>query len=247
MGRLFDHNASNYMNRGSMNLGLNGDTNCSFAVWINLTAVDVSLEQRVVQKEISDGWSSIRMTFSTNTSRIIWGVESQTGAAWPSIILDNGIGTGSWRRVMCVWNRNLGTQADFLSYVDGEVVSHALTANGYTASFTIEETSNNYYFGIRPVTLASPLDAKLAWVCVWNRALSIQEVKQDYWNPRNVTNGLISRVPIGGSDVDEAFGGNMTVTGTLQDITGGEPIHGYQHRSFQTQLRPRPFAPGLAR
>lgn len=249
MGRLFNNTAANYMSRGSVNLGLNGATACSFGYWIKITAVNAAAEQRVLSKEINglDGWNSIWSAIITNTTTLAFEVQSNTAGDYPDWTINTGIGTGVWTRALFAWERTAGAAStDASVYINGVAVATTHTVNGYTNTFTVQENSSNLYYGIRPLTLTRPLDAALAWVCVWNRKLTAQEALIDYTNPRNVTSGLLSRVPIGGSDVDEVLGGAMTVTGTLRDVTGGEPIQGYQ-APFVSSKRPKPFAPGIAR
>ena len=215
MARLFDHNVANYMSRSSVNLGLNGLTECSVAYWLKLTAVDATLNQRIVQKQIADGWSSFQASLETNSSRPRFSFENQTSGDYPTWIADAGIGTGVWARVLCTWKRNAITVADGLIYVNGVSVALTLDAGSvYTAGTTIEETSNNLYYGIRPVTLTSPLDGALAWVNVWNRQLTAAEALADYASPGAVTSGLVSRVQVN-PDTDAILGGSMAVTGTL--------------------------------
>lgn len=249
MGRTFDNNAANYMSRGSVNFGLNGATACSFGYWINITAVNAAAQQRILAKEINglDGWNSIWSVVETNTTTLRFEVQTQSGANFPDWTTNAGIGTGVWTRALFTWERTAGAAStDASVYINGAAVATTHTANGYTNTFTIEESSSNLYYGIRAITLTQPLNASLAWMCVWNRKLTAQEALVDYTNPRNITSGLLSRVPIGGSDVDEALGGSMTVNGIVLDITGGEPIQGYE-APFLVAKRPRPFAPGLAR
>lgn len=245
MARLFDNNASNYMSRSSVNLGLNGATECSVAYWIKLTAVDAAGEQRILFKQISDGWNTITTRVLTNTTQLIFGVESQALGMYPTWTMSSGIGTGAWVRALFTWKRNAITSADGVVYINGVAVSTSFVANGYAAGFTPEESSNNLLYGIRPVTLSFPLNGALAWVCIWNRQLTAQEALIDYTNPRNVKSGLLSIVELA-PDVDQgALGGSMAVNGTLQEV-GGPPIFSAA-QPMRTKLRPRPFAPGLGR
>lgn len=245
MARLFDNNAANYMSRSSVNLGLNGATECSIAFWINVTAVDTTLEQRIAFKQIADGWNTISTRIGVNTTQLIFGVESQSLGQYPTWQLSAGIGTGVWTRMLWTWKRNAITSADAVAYVNGQPVATTFVANGYAAGFVMEEASNNLMYGIRPVTLTSPLNAALDWVCIWNRQLTAQEALLDYTNPRNVTNGLLSIVECDPNRDQGVLGGSMTINGTL-NIVGGPPITSAVG-PMRTKLRARPFAPGIAR
>jgi hypothetical protein len=219
VGRIFNNNTANYMSRASVNLGLNGLTECSFAYWLKVTALDAALEQRIIQKQIADGWSSITSRLEINTTRTTFGVENQTLADFPTWFLTTGIGLGVWARVLFTWKRNAINSTDGLIYING--VSQALTflANNYAAGTVIEETSNNLYYGIRPVTLTSPLNAALAWVTVWNRQLTSAEAVTDAADPLGILSGRVSQVELC-PDTELVFGGSMTVNGTVPCTDG---------------------------
>lgn len=225
MGRTFDNNAANYMSRGSVNLGLEGATACSFGFWINITATVGTHEQRIVQKEINglDSWSSIYSSVITSTSTIKCSVQRNTTTNYPEWATNAGIGTGTWTRVLFAWERTAGAAStDASIYVNGVEVATTHKANGYTNTFTIQENSSNLYYGIRPITLTQPLNASLAWGCVWNRKLTAQEAVQDYDYPGAVTSGLIHCVKIKPDKDRTASGFDMTVTGTLAAIDDGK-------------------------
>lgn len=247
MARLFDNNAANYMSRGSVNLGLNGATECSLGVWLNLTSTATS--QRIIDKQLdaTNPGCPFRIAYTTGTnvlSFLVNNLAAVKSAQWDI----TAPSTGVWTRVLFAWKRNALTSADGVTYYNGVAQSvTTFTPATYDATFALQEATNNYYVGIRPITLANPLNAALDWVCVWNRQLTAQEALLDYTNPRNVTNGLISRVRLGDTDPDEAYGGNMTVTGTLRDVTGNVPIRAAMPMPYATRVRPKPFAPGLAR
>lgn len=229
MARLFDNNTANYMSRASVDLGLNGLTACSYACWVKITASDPTNEQRIFQKEINglDGWNSLKCSLVVNTTKIGFEVNNQSLTQYPHWDVSSGLSTGVWTRALFTWGRTAGAAStDAAVYINGQAVATTFTANGYTNTFTIQENSSNLYYGIRAITLTQPYNGALAWVCVWNRQLTAQEALIDYTNPRNVTSGLISRVPIGDSDKDEALGGSMTINGTLRNVTGNEPIWG---------------------
>ena len=235
MARLFDNNAANYMSRSSVNLGLNGATACSFGYWIKITNINTTLQQRILAKEINgkESQNSIWSVIVANATTIQFQVQNSVGILFPDWTLNSGIGTGTWHRLLFAWQRTASAiSTDASVYLDGVAVSTTFTANGYSNTFTIEEDTSNLYYGIRAISLTQPLDAALDWVCVWNRQLTAQEVLLDYTNPRNVTNGLVSRVRLGGTDADEAYGGNMAVNGTLRDVSGNVPIRAGAHRSM---------------
>ena len=232
MARLFDNNAANYMSRAACNLGLNGLTECSFACWINITAT-VANEQAPLMKQIGTGseWGTVNIYVNSGTSVILLSVQNRTLGQWPAWATNAGIDTGAWARVLFAWKRNAINATDGIVYINGQAVSTTFTANGYAVGFTMEEDSNTLFYG-QATPMTRQLNAALDWVCVWNRQLTAQEVLLDYTNPRNVTNGLVSRVRLGGTDADEAYGGNMTVNGTLRDVSGNVPIRAGAHRSM---------------
>ena len=220
MARTFNDSASNYMSRGSVNLGLNGVTEFSMAYWISLTAVNATLPQRVCQKQIADGWSTVTSYFNTNTAVPTFSPENQTLAQSPTWDLTEGITVGTWTRVLFTWKRNAIAASDGVIYKNGSPVPSTYTANGYTAALVLEETSNNLHYGIRPVSLTQPLNASLSWVCIWNRQLTSQEAYDDFRHPLNVTSGLVHRVQLSPDTDGSGNGNDMSVTGTLATLSG---------------------------
>ncbi len=248
MARLFNNNTANYMSRSGVNFGLNGLTECSLAVWVKLTAATAD-NQRFTDKQYSTATAGcpFRMQYLQGTGELAASVNNGAGQS-PDWTCSWTPGFGTWTRALFTYKRNAITSADGLLYLNGvaQTIS-TFTANGYAAGFTIAEDSNNYFLGLRVLTNLLPLNGALDWSCIWNRQLTAQEALLDYTNPRNVTNGLISRVRLGGTDPDDAFGGSMTMNGTLLDVSGNVPIRAAMPSPYATRVRPRPFAPGLAR
>lgn len=239
MARNFDNNVANYMSRSGVNLGLNGLTECSLGVWVRITAGTLD-NQRFVDKQFSTGTSGcpFRIQYVQASGELAASVNNGAGQS-PDWACSWTPGFGAWTRVLFTYKRSAITSADALLYLNGvsQTIS-TFSANGYAAGFTIAEDSNNLFYGLRVLTNLLPLNGALDWVCIWNRQLTAQEALLDYTNPRNVTSGLVSRVRLGGTDADEAYGGTMTVNGTLRDVSGDLPLRGiekstpYDSRNF---------------
>lgn len=221
MARVFDSNVANYMSRGSVNLGLNGLTAYSLAFWVKPTNTP-GADEGLVVKESSGGWWTIfsQMTVAAPAGRITFAVENDSLVEFPQWTTSAALAVGVWTRVLFTLQVSAGGASDGIIYVNGQAVSTTF-AGTYTASFTLDELSNTLFYG--QFSGANPLDAALAWVCIWNRQLTAQEALLDYSNPRNVKSGLLSIVELS-PDVDQgSIGGSMTVNGTLAP-TGGPPV-----------------------
>ena len=121
----------------------------------------------------------------------------------------------TWTRVLFTFKRNAIDQTDGIVYFNG--VSQTIVsfvAAGYASNFTVLEESNNFYLGIRAVTLVNPVLGRMGWFTVWNRQLSAGEAASDAASPLAVTSGLVSRVHLC-PDTDDVLGGSMTVNGSL--------------------------------
>lgn len=245
MARAFDGSTSNYLSR-TVDFSLNGATECSFAAWVKAGTADATLYPYVMAKA-KNGWTPVAINYSANTRKVNFSVENETLTQNPAWETSADIADTIWTRLLFTWKRNAIDATDGIIYVDGVPVSASYTANGYTGSFTIEDQSDTYEIGRRPLNpgWATSLTGSIAWVCVWNRQLTAQEALIDYTNPRNVKNGLVSIVELAPDADQGAIGGSMTVNGTLQPV-GGPSVASANAVILET-LRPRPFCPGLAR
>ena len=221
MSRLFNNNAANYMSRGSVNLGLDGLTECSFACWVNISSTQ-AFNQRVVSKENSTGWNTILTAIASGTTALVCAVENFSLSQSPSWQLSAGIGTGVWVRMLFTWKRNAITAADGVIYINGVAQSTSYTAGGYTGAFVIAENTSELTYGVQANTHGVPLSGSLAWVCVWNRQLSSTEALVDYNDARSVSEGRLHCVECSYDTDISGYGNDMTVNGTLVDA-GFEP------------------------
>lgn len=245
MARAFDGSTSNYLSR-TVDFSLNGATECSFAAWVKAGTAHATLYPYVMAKA-KNAWTAVAITYVINTRIVNFSVENETLTQTPNWETSADIADNIWTRLLFTWKRNAIDATDGIIYVNGVPVSATYTANGYTGSFTIEDQSDAYEIGRRPLNpeWATSLTGSIAWVCVWNRQLTAQEALIDYTNPRNVKNGLVSIVELA-PDVDQgAIGGSMTVNGTLAPIVGPQIVSA--NPKIQNTIRPRPFAPGMAR
>jgi hypothetical protein len=215
MARTFDNNTANYMSRASVNLGLNGLTECSYAYWVKFTA-STGVNQRLLDRESGgSGGTPFRSQMIDISSTIACSVANSGGTQtpdWEAAKPANGV----WTRVLFTFKRNAITSADGIIYYNG--VSQTITtftAGGYAAGFTLGESAGNFFYGLRVITNALPLNAAFSWVCVWNRQLTPQEAYNDFLHPLHVTSGLVHRVQIAPDTDGSGNGNDMTVNGTL--------------------------------
>lgn len=81
MTRLFDNNAANYMSRASVNLGLNGLTECSYAYWIKFTD-STGDNQRILDREAGGVANTpFRTQLNFATSAIICNITNSGASA----------------------------------------------------------------------------------------------------------------------------------------------------------------------
>jgi hypothetical protein len=218
MARLFDNNAANYMRRASVNLGLNGSTECSFAAWFKIPAIPASTDCVFWKNTSVASVETILMRVRT-AGNIACEISSHlTGSIFPEWITSAGVSLNVWHRALFTWKRNAIDSTDGIIYLDGVSVATTFAANGYIGTFTLGEESAAYDIGIREGTI-EPYEGSLAWVTVWNRQLTAQEAVTDAANPLGVLSGRVSQVELC-PDSELVFGGSMTVNGTVPCTDG---------------------------
>lgn len=222
-GRIWDGTNANYLSRASLDFGLNGLTECSYAFWLRMLG-STGTSQRLIDKQNGAVTgapfraqyldSSSELTCSVHngiTQSPDWSVKAPT-FRW-------------WVRVLFTFKRNAITSADGLIYYNG--VSQTIStfqANSYASGFTLGEASDNFYVGVRAVTFALPAWCEFAWVTVWNRQLTADEAVLDYGHPRAVMAGMVSGVEINPETDHAAAGGSFSITGTLPVVTDPIPL-----------------------
>jgi hypothetical protein len=234
MARLFDHNNANYLDRTSVNLGLNGLTEMSCAAWLKVTAVDAAINLRLVSKEIAAvGQQTFDVFLGIDSSNVVVRLENNDLVETPLWASTTGCGLGIWTRVLWTWKRNTIDVNDLLLYYNA--VSQPKTFSGtYTSSFVLKENSESLVYG-NSAALDRPLDGALEWVTVWNRQLTPVEVEADYLNQKAVPSGMISQVQLC-PDAERIFGGAMTIHGTVACVASA-PLSRRQIQPIRTQLQ----------
>jgi hypothetical protein len=218
MARLFNNNVANYMSRTSVNLGLNGLTECSYAVWFKISSTPASIDC-LVWKDTSVASTETFLMRVLTTGAVLFEISSHvTPTIFPAWETSVAPSLNVWHRALFTWKRNAINSTDGIIYLDGVSVATTFTANGYVGTFTLGEESDTYYMGIREGT-SEPYDGALAWVTVWNRQLTAQEAVTDAANPLGVLSGRVSQVELC-PDSELVFGGSMTVNGTVPCTDG---------------------------
>jgi len=228
MARLFDNNVANYMNRATVNLGLNGGLELSVAMWVKPTTIGT--DQRFLAKEINGigGWKTFGLEHQGSSSKIRFLLQNNTLAQQPQWFVEAIQPPRTWVRVLAAWKGVAFDSTDAVLYLNGTATTTSFSATGYTAAFVLQEDTSNLYYGIRPVTITEPANAALAWVNVWNRQLTAAEALADYRRPNRVLAGLVSGVAINPDTEYSTLGGSMTVTGTLAPVE--EPEYDFNRR-----------------
>lgn len=214
MGRILNFNVANYLVHDSVNLGLNGLTECSVAAWVKQTAGHATFQGICTKQQQStptnEGTAGLIVI---NAGSNVQGfIENAAFTQTPFWQTTTSLSVGVWTRILFTWKRNAITVADGKIYFNGVSQALALTANGYAADFALGENTNRLLYGILE-GLNNPADAAVEWITYWNRQLTPEEAVADFQNPRNILRGRVSCVEIC-PDEDLELGGSMTVVGS---------------------------------
>jgi hypothetical protein len=123
---MFNGDAANYMSRASIDFGLNGLTECSYAISLNLSGSTGST-QRLLSKQF--GARGCRDAILSQAPDWIVNLPAYE----------------TWTRVLFTFKRNAIDQTDGIVYFNG--VSQTIVsfvAAGYASNFTVLEESNNF-------------------------------------------------------------------------------------------------------
>jgi hypothetical protein len=216
MARLFNGVSGGHM-AASGSLGLNGLTEMSAAVWLRPNSSDQINLCFVICKQLGaiSGNATLQLDFNASCAvRLrLRNVALNQVITWTA---DTPLTWGTWTRILFTYKRNALNVTDGIWYFNGNPVTSTLViAGSYTGAFVLEEDSNNWYYGLRPVTLDSKLLGALAHVTIWNRQLTPTEANADFYNHLAISQGLVHRVPL--CD-DRDYGSaalNMSVVGTV--------------------------------
>jgi hypothetical protein len=177
----FSAASSRYLNNSSANLGVNGGTELTACAWIDMT--NLSSTQFVVSKvsDSTNNWSTFYLQV-TSGNGIGFSVHNQSLNQFPFFGSANSV-VGTGVHLICgAWKRNAATSADVVLYYDGSsTATSSYTANGYTASFVLEENSNRYSIGVRNyATPTGYFDNTIKEVAVWSKQLTANEISLYY-------------------------------------------------------------------
>ena len=161
---------NDYINVAACNLGLNNATTVSVALWIKTTDTN----GRILQKQISDSWSTIAVLLLSGS--IYFGVQNSGINQYPQWITSSTVNDGNWHHIVCVFSKNAINSSDAQIYIDGALATTSYTANNYTSAFLLEEVSSNLVFGVRPVTLTDPLAGNIKDVRIYSSALAQSDI-----------------------------------------------------------------------
>ena len=222
MGRLFTNSVSDYLGRASTNLGLNGLTEMSVAFWMRMDS-QVGGDKTLIDKEFTGGISGVpfRVIFIDSGNFLRVQLINNTLVQTPLWEVGFAQFASFWNRYLFTWKRNAITIADGILYVNGQVASGlSFAASGYSGAFTLEEDTNNLYYGIRAGSLTLPMHGAMESVNIWNRQLTAAEAYQDYLRPNAVIPGLVSGVHLDQLSDYSSGGGTLSITGAVPIVTG---------------------------
>jgi hypothetical protein len=222
MARQLNLNAANYLSHDNVNLGMNGATEGSWAMWLKTDAAAAAVRLIFTKRQRNTPTDDGTLGFYADASLTKVKAFMESGDFAQQPVWDSpALTVGVWTRVLFTFKRNLITTADGLFYFNGVLqTTDSFQANGYAAGFTMGENTNSLLIGVGE-SLTNPWSGSLDWLSIWNRQLTAQEARLDFVNPRNVRSGLLSSIRLGGVDQDQgAIGGNMTVNGSCPEVDG---------------------------
>ena len=192
---------SDYMNCGDIDDM--GDIDAlSFSAWIYPEA-----DGKVVVSgngDVDDGFF-----FQTAFSKLYFGVGVGGSASYITVGgvgIGNGIATGAWSHVCCVWDKTMGSPQYGALYVHG--VSHAFTLNNLPSGATKNDADAFDNFRIGRYTTGIPYwNGKIDEVALWDSALTAQQVMN---------------IAKGGASGDSKESGDTNAAG---DLSTFEPAH----------------------
>lgn len=172
-----------FFQAANVDFGLNGATECSWSFWLKSS----DTTGRVIGKQISSGFNSIYSDWGSTAGaagKVAFAVQNSAigGGEFPTWYNSTAV-DGNWHFYLFTFKKAALGASDGILYIDGSPVSTTFSANGYDASFTIEESSNNLLFGARPLTGTDPFAGQIENVQVWNRKLQPAEAMLLYKKP----------------------------------------------------------------
>ncbi len=163
----FDGSDDSLVVKHSDALALTG--NMTIALWVYLDANN----SRAIIRKATAAASTIPAPFDywldSNGKPVL---SRGNGSAYQDVTATNAVGTGEWHHIAVTVSRSSGTDTVY-HYLDG-------AANGNnTMTPTVSDTSGDVLFSIA-CRASNRFDGKMDEVCIWNKALSADEITAEY-------------------------------------------------------------------
>lgn len=134
-----------------------------------------------------------------------------------------GILVDTWMCVACVWD-TAGVAGDQHFYI-GSMTADLAEPGAYTtrtvgSGTPVDDSADIFVTGNHPVANNLSFAGRIAWLTVWNRVLSLTELKEQQWNPTPTTGCVMLHEYDNATTVPDDSGNDNfgTVTGaTLAD------------------------------
>jgi hypothetical protein len=187
-GGNFD-GADDYVVNAAANFGLNGATKASFGAWVYCAGTTGSILWKHINLPADQSYASFGI--AVLTGGVVRAVVQNAGGldypAWSTGAAT--MPTNQWTFIMCVWDRVSGNSTDMKIYIDGVSTALSFATNGYTSSFTMQETTHHIVIGAAYATSYSTLfTGKIDEVRIYNRAITADEVTQLYRMGKTIYN-----------------------------------------------------------
>ncbi len=179
----------------------------------------------IAQSQSNITYKEVR-TPTTGINRLEGFVGFSSGTNANSISTDSGVTLDVWQFVVMTYD-NSGDKTIRL-YVNGSEVSYGTQTAG---SGTIRDVSAmNVVIGNDETDTANSFDGGIAYVQIFDRVLTVVEMKEIMYHPGSIINGLKLFSPVWGdsTEVDLSGNGNTgTPSGTTMVATGPSILLGY--------------------
>ena len=171
---------TSYINMGSFS-SLDGATEMTMIFWINYNSF--ANEGAAVGQY--DSFSSSSWYHSSENDAFNLTVKEAGTTAFRVVESDDALGTlfsfGTWAHTAFNWKQNNDDITDFNFYLDGVSKSISIAASAGNPSAL---ASGSYDLELGALNSnALNLDGKIAYICLYDRQLSADEIKETIYNP----------------------------------------------------------------
>lgn len=208
----------------------------SYLFWVNPTNVATTPQKRFLQKGLLATGYHYMAPGDTASGDVILIVRRSTQDLL-ALSTGGAITTNAWQFVAGTFDAN-GTNTDQHIYV-GTLSALATEVGGYTmqrvgSGSLVSNAGHDQFIG-NDENLTHAMIGAMAWVGIWNRVLSLGEIRAQQFRP-HVTSGCVLFLPLRGfaTEVDLSGNGNHgTVTGTT--ISAHVPLPKPQRKLWAVQ------------